>query len=160
MSDEFIHPFADGNGRLGRLWQTLILEQWNPLLGQLPVESMVHNHKQAYYRAINSSTQQTDSSPFIEFMLGVIVETIDSGSAPTPQVSKLITVLNKSQSAMNRAGLQQALALKDRHSFRERYLKPALAAGLVEMTIADKPNSRLQQYQLTARGKKLAESFG
>ena len=165
---EFIHPFADGNGRLGRLWQTLILKQWNPLLGQLPVESMVHNHQQAYYRAINSSTQQTDSAPFIEFMLGVIVETIDSGSAHTPQVSpqvtpqvsKLITVLNKSQSAMNRAGLQQALALKDRHSFRERYLKPALAAGLVEMTIADKPNSRLQQYQLTARGKKLAESFG
>ena len=162
---EFIHPFTDGNGRMGRLWQTLILSRWNPMFALLPVESMVHSHQQAYYQAINNSTQQTDSAPFIKFMLEVILETIDgSASAPTPQVtpqvSKLITVLNENQSAMNRARLQQALALKDRHSFRERYLKPSLAAGLIEMTIADKPNSRLQQYQLTARGKKLAESFG
>jgi hypothetical protein len=63
----------------------------------------------------------------------------------------------KSQSgAMSREELQNALALRDRKSFRERYLKPALDAGLIEMTIPDKPNSRLQQYRLTAQAPQLA----
>ena len=71
---EFIHPFADGNGRLGRLWQTLILNRWQPVLADLPVESLVHAHQQAYYRAIAESTKQTDSAPFITFMLERILE--------------------------------------------------------------------------------------
>lgn len=77
---EFIHPFADGNGRMGRLWQTLILSQWNPLFSQLPVESMVHEYQNEYYQAINLSTQQADSSPFIEFMLNAILATIKSAN--------------------------------------------------------------------------------
>lgn len=89
---EFIHPFADGNGRMGRLWQTLILSQWNPLLSQLPVESMVHEYQNEYYQAINLSTQRTDSSPFIEFMLSTILETIRSTNPSiTPQVSPHVT---------------------------------------------------------------------
>lgn len=157
---EFIHPFADGNGRMGRLWQTLILRQWDPLLAQLPVESMVHAHQSDYYQAINLSTKNTDSAPFVEFMLGVVLETINATPQVAPQVAPQVRVLiefMKSQSgAMNREELQSALALSDRKSFRERYLKPALDAGLVEMTIPDKPNSRLQQYRLTAQGQQLA----
>lgn len=160
---EFIHPFADGNGRMGRLWQTLILSQWNPLLAQLPVESMVHTYQDEYYHALNLSTKKTDSAYFIEFMLGVILETITSSPAPqvtpqvTPQVKLLVKALKKQQKALNREELQHALALNDRKSFRERYLKPALAMGLIEMTLPDKPNSRLQQYQLTALGQQLAK---
>jgi hypothetical protein len=60
---------------------------------------------------------------------------------------------------MDRAGLQAALAMKDRKSFRELYLKPALVAGYVALTIPDKPNSRLQQYRLTAKGKSLAKAW-
>ncbi len=71
---EFIHPFIDGNGRMGRLWQTLILSQWNPLFIHIPVESMVYAQQEAYYQALNESTSQTDSAPFIEFMLTVILE--------------------------------------------------------------------------------------
>ncbi len=89
---EFIHPFADGNGRMGRLWQTLILSQWQPLLAQLPVESMVHELQNDYYHAINSSTQQTNSAPFIEFMLAAILQTIENNVDNTsPQVTPQVT---------------------------------------------------------------------
>lgn len=152
---EFIHPFSDGNGRMGRLWQTLILNQWSPLFANLPVESMVHEHQSEYYQAINLSTQKTDSAPFIEFMLQMILNTIESSnSLDTPQVTpQVIELLNTIKGEMSRDDLQTALGLQDRKSFSERYLKPALNAGLIEMTIPDKPNSRLQRYRLTTKGK-------
>lgn len=70
---EFIHPFTDGNGRTGRLWQSLILSKLHPLFAHLPVENMVHSNQQAYYDAISSSTAAGESTPFIEFMLGEIL---------------------------------------------------------------------------------------
>ncbi len=75
---EFIHPFADGNGRMGRLWQSLILGKWNPVFEFLPVENMVHANQQAYYDAIAKSTVQGECSPFIEFMLGEILNSLKS----------------------------------------------------------------------------------
>jgi Fic family protein len=73
---EFIHPFADGNGRIGRLWQSLILGRLNPIFEHLPVENMVYSNQQAYYHAINRSSDLGDSSPFIDFMLEVILNTL------------------------------------------------------------------------------------
>jgi hypothetical protein len=94
------------------------------------------------------------SAPFIEFMLSVILETLESNDAEldvespqvTPQVKRLLSVLEERGEAMARDELQRILELKDRTSFRERYLKSALQAGLIELTITDKPNSRLQKY--------------
>lgn len=73
---EFIHPFIDGNGRMGRLWQSLILSRWHPAFAHLPVENIVYSNQQAYYDAIALSTKQGESGPFIEFMLGEIVDTV------------------------------------------------------------------------------------
>lgn len=120
--------------------------------GQLPIESMVYAHQSAYDAALNLSTKQTDSSPFIGFMLDVILETLISATTTsTPQVKALLDVLTSANQPLSSGELQRQLGLKDRESFRLRYLQPALAAGVIEMTLPDKPNSRFQAYQLSTK---------
>ncbi|WP_249337084.1 Fic family protein [Serratia plymuthica] len=96
---------------------------------------------------INTSNQRTDCAPFVEFMLEMILRALEQSL--TPQVGELLAVL---KGEMSRGAIQSALQLQDRKSFRERYLQPALHAGWIEMTLPDKPNSRLQKYRLTAEG--------
>ena len=69
---ELIHPFADGTGRVGRLWHTLLLSKWNPAFAWLPVESIIHDRQQEYYDAINASNDAGESTVFIEFILSAI----------------------------------------------------------------------------------------
>ena len=155
---EFIHPFADGNGRMGRLWQSLILARWNPLFADIPVESLVFEHQAEYYKVLQESTKRSDSAPFIDFMLKMILDAVTTAAPQVnPQVDRLLAVI---RGEMSRDDLQSTLELLDRKSFRERYLKPALAAGLIEMTIPEKPNSRLQKYRLTDKGRQWLQQGG
>jgi len=73
---ELIHPFADGNGRIGRLWHTLLLTQWKPMFAWLPIESIIHDRQEEYYNAINQSNYDGESTAFIEFMLSAIQEAL------------------------------------------------------------------------------------
>ena len=73
---ELIHPFADGNGRMGRLWHTLLLTKWKPLFAWLPVESIIHDRQAEYYNAINRSNCDGESTVFITFMLSAIKEAL------------------------------------------------------------------------------------
>lgn len=73
---EFIHPFSDGNGRMGRLWQSLILGKWNPAFEHLPIENLVYANQQKYYDAIAKSSASGECSPFIVFMLQNILDSL------------------------------------------------------------------------------------
>ena len=161
---EFIHPFADGNGRMGWLWQTLILSRWNPIFANVPLESLVYQHQQAYYDALQASTDQTDCAPFIRFMLQMILDAVQGMEAGDPgenqvtdqvtdQVSRLLAAIGKQ--ALSAQELMQRLELLHRPTFQKNYLNPALQAGLVERTQPDSPKSPTQRYRLTGKGRVL-----
>lgn len=238
---EFIHPFSDGNGRMGRLWQTAILSRWNPLFSAIPVDATLFARREDYFTALKLSNRATNCAVFIEFMLSAILETLDETSgagrggdlayidalprrprqAPcarareanvlgeiaaayeipvidrqkgaissvVPQTEALCArneaenadrkddspsssyacsaseiedaagltshirrLLDAISGEMSGQELLEALGFRDRKSFRERYIAPALRAGFIEMTVPDKPNSRLQKYRLTEKG--------
>jgi Fic family protein len=150
---EFVHPFTDGNGRLGRLWQTLILSRWKPVFLLIPIESVIRDRQANYYTALRKADESGKATEFVEFILAAILDacnelTGEVAGEVTGEVKKLLKALTR---PMSREELQKKLRLKSQANFRERYLKPALESGLIEMTIPEKPKSSKQMYRLTEK---------
>lgn len=153
---EFIHPFADGNGRMGRMWHSLLLGRWNEIFYWLPVEELIRSRQQEYYNALNKSDRESDSSTFVEFMLEIFLGTLrettvvgdatdPAGKSGNPYVQKLLDVLG--DEVLSATEIMERLGLSHRPTFRKNYLVPALEQGIIEMTIPEKPKSRNQRYR-------------
>jgi Fic family protein len=166
---ETIHPFADGNGRMGRLWQTLLLAKWNSIFAWVPMESVVYEKRPRYYQAIEDAREVNDSGAFIEFTLSAILDSIGTQEKHQDKHQDKHQVdLNDVQlgilrtlkgNMLTRKEIFTAIGMNsDTRSFK-RHLEPLLTKGLIEMTIPDKPNSKLQQYRLTEAGRAVIKGF-
>ncbi len=150
---EFIHPFSDGNGRMGRLFQTCLLSSKEEIFAYLPIESIIKERQQEYYGAIAKCNKAGNSNIFIEFMLDAILETItrtlksskEEISGLSFRVKKLLSIM-KEDIPYTTKELLELLNLKSRASFKKNYLDPALNLGIVSMTLPGKPSSRNQRY--------------
>ena len=148
---EFIHLFADGNGRMGRMWHSMLLGQWKELFYWLPVEELIRTRQKEYYDALGKSDKEADISAFVELILDIIADTLkqteavgNAKSTPPTQVEKLLAALD--DETLSAFEMMERLGLSHRPMFRKNYLSPALEQNLIEMTIPDKPNSRNQKY--------------
>lgn len=149
----FIHPFKDGNGRTARLWQNVILLNWEPLFEYIPIESEIKKYQEEYYKVIQKCNTNGDSTEFIEFMLKMIDEVLDGIIiGVNKQINHISTYVRKILEVMEpgvnytTSELMKLLNLKSRISFRENYLIPAIENGFVKMTLPNTPTSKNQAY--------------
>jgi Fic family protein len=134
---EFIHPFTDGNGRIGRLWQTLILSRWNPLLAWLPIEEVIRSRQQGYYQSLGQADQQGDLQPFVAYQLEAIHEALRSeiGSEISSEIqAELLSAIDqailrdlKAESNLSARRLAERLQLSPRAV--EKHLAALQQAG-------------------------------
>jgi Fic family protein len=138
---ETIHPFADGNGRMGRLWQTLLLAKWNALFAWIPMESLMYQNKSEYYRAIEDARETNDSGVFIEFTLSALCTTIAAQEKHQvkhqekhqvewsgTQLAALKALKNKS---LSRKELFAAIGINSDSRAFKRNIEPLITEGLI-----------------------------
>ena len=157
---EFIHPFADGNGRMGRLWHSLLLGKWKEMFFWLPIEELIQSRQKEYYDALGAADKQADSAGFVELILEIIRDSLTEITVigrSTDQDSDQVTDQDKTpierilsalgDETLSATDLMERLGLSHKPTFRKNYLNPALEQKLIERTIPNKPNSKNQKYR-------------
>jgi Fic family protein len=163
---ETIHPFADGNGRMGRLWHTLLLVKWNEIFAWIPMESVLYQNRPQYYQAIQDARKADDSGVFIEFTLSALYDIIklQEKHQDKHQVehqdehqveladTQLVILKSLEGKALSRKEIFSIMDMSGDSRAYKRHIEPLLAESFIEMTVPGKPNSRMQRYRLTLKG--------
>lgn len=149
----FIHPFADGNGRMARLWHTVILYRWRSIFEFIPLESQIERFQSEYYDAIAKSHVNGTSDVFVEFMLEMIDQVLDevitqvnkANVNASEYVKRMLEVMEYDIPYTSNT-IMELLGLKSKETLRKNYINPAMELGVIRMTLPDKPNSKNQRY--------------
>ncbi len=142
---EFIHPFTDGNGRMGRLWQTLILSRFKPLFLFLPLESLIHENQHDYYRALELADSKADCTIFIEFMLETIHQMLQANALVNAPV-------NASVKSVNIEGLKTPDAILEILSHNKRATRAEMAKHIKkDIRTIGRAIKKLQENKLLKR---------
>ena len=152
----FIHPFGDGNGRTARLWQTVILANWEKAFTYLPIESMIKKNQNEYYKVIDDCNKAGNSTKFIEFMLKMINDTIDEviNSKEMKYKSELLLSDNENKviECIKRNVLISAKEIIEETNLSDstvrRILRKFLQSNKIEVT-EDNEKSPNRKYKLT-----------
>ena len=158
---EFIHPFADGNGRMGRMWHSLLLGKWKEMFFWLPIEELIQSRQKEYYDALGAADKQADSAGFVELILEIIRDSLTEITVigrSTDQDSDQVTDQDKTpierilsalgDETLSATDLMERLGLSHKPTFRKNYLNPALEQNLIERTIHNTTNSINEKYRL------------
>lgn len=145
---EAIHPFPDGNGRIGRLWHSAVLHRYDPIFDLVPMESKIRERQGEYYAVLERCQHREvqDCTEFIEFCLDANIASLtDLMHLKDPNISKLMDAMGTDP--MSSYEIMKRMGLSHKPHFMKAYLHPAMEYRLVSMTVPDHPNSRLQRYR-------------
>lgn len=143
---ESIHPFRDGNGRMGRIWHNGILKRMDRTFSLVSIEDLIRENQQTYYDVLKACQQDMDCTPFVEFCLDLLIQRLARISELSDE--RIAAVLSKMDDGFVSASvLMRKLGLSNRSNFLKNYLRPAIACGFVEMSDPEHPHAHDQKYR-------------